>query len=201
MSELELLQAVRLKGRATGADLVETSGIPAEVATAELERLGDAGLIKYGKLIRITPEGRERLSALLATERDGANTTKVAAAYDDFRSVNGDFKALVSEWQIRDGEPNPHDDGAYDSAVIARLQVIDDRVQPIVGIVAQEIPRLRRYATKLTASLEKVNAGDTAWFTRPLADSYHTVWFELHEELILACGLTRDDEAKAGHAQ
>jgi hypothetical protein len=27
------------------------------------------------------------------------------------------------------------------------------------------------------------------------------VWFELHEELIVAAGLTREDEAKAGHAQ
>jgi hypothetical protein len=34
-----------------------------------------------------------------------------------------------------------------------------------------------------------------------IIDSYHTVWFELHEELILATGLTREDEAKAGHAE
>jgi hypothetical protein len=32
-------------------------------------------------------------------------------------------------------------------------------------------------------------------------DSYHTVWFELHEELIQAVGLSREDEAKTGHAQ
>jgi hypothetical protein len=46
-----------------------------------------------------------------------------------------------------------------------------------------------------------VKSGDTTWLTRPIIDSYHTVWFELHEELILAAGLTREDEAKAGHAQ
>ena len=39
------------------------------------------------------------------------------------------------------------------------------------------------------------------WLVRPLIDSYHTVWFELHEELILAAGLTRESEAKAGDAQ
>jgi hypothetical protein len=36
--------------------------------------------------------------------------------------------------------------------------------------------------------------------TRPIIDSYHTVWFELHEELIQAAGRSREDEAKAGHA-
>jgi pyruvate,orthophosphate dikinase len=32
----------------------------------------------------------------------------------------------------------------------------------------------------------------------PLKDSYHTVWFEMHEELILLCGRNRADEAAAG---
>jgi hypothetical protein len=43
-------------------------------------------------------------------------------------------------------------------------------------------------------------AGDTTWLARPIIDSYHTVWFELHEELIAASGLTREEEARAGHA-
>jgi hypothetical protein len=46
-----------------------------------------------------------------------------------------------------------------------------------------------------------VVAGDAVWLTRSTANPHHTVWFELHEELILAAGLTREDEAIAGHAQ
>jgi hypothetical protein len=53
----------------------------------------------------------------------------------------------------------------------------------------------------LQQALDKVKAGDTAWLTRPIIDSYHTVWFELHEEFIGAAGLTRAAEAKSGHAQ
>jgi hypothetical protein len=56
------------------------------------------------------------------------------------------------------------------------------------------------YRAKLDEALVKINDGDTAWLTRPIVDSYHTVWFELHEELIGAAGLTRQDEAEAGHA-
>jgi pyruvate,orthophosphate dikinase len=33
-----------------------------------------------------------------------------------------------------------------------------------------------------------------------LLDSYHTVWFELHEDLIRLAGRTREAEATAGRA-
>jgi hypothetical protein len=57
------------------------------------------------------------------------------------------------------------------------------------------------YAAKLRTALNKVKAGEIAWLTKPLIDSYHTVWFELHEELILAVGLTREEAARSGDAQ
>jgi hypothetical protein len=31
-------------------------------------------------------------------------------------------------------------------------------------------------------------------------DSYHSIWFELHEELIRLAGRTREDESSAGRA-
>ena len=34
----------------------------------------------------------------------------------------------------------------------------------------------------------------------PRVDSYHSVWFELHEDLILLAGRTRADEVAAGRA-
>ena len=62
-------------------------------------------------------------------------------------------------------------------------------------------PRTNIVGDKLVAALDKVKAGDVAWLTKPLVDSYHTVWFELHEELILASGLTREQAARSGDAQ
>jgi hypothetical protein len=49
--------------------------------------------------------------------------------------------------------------------------------------------------------LREVRSGEVAWFARPIIDSYHTVWFELHDELIVATGLTREAEARAGDAE
>ena len=59
-----------------------------------------------GAMVRLSPEGRERLGALLAEERSGVDSGVVAAAYDEFRSLNGEFKALVTDWQLKDGQPN-----------------------------------------------------------------------------------------------
>ncbi|TAM65215.1 MarR family transcriptional regulator [Mycobacterium sp.] len=200
MIELKVLQAVRLKGRIGQDDIASTTGEdPATVADA-VRAVIEAGLLIEGKTIRISPEGRTRLSELLAGEREKGDQDAIAVAYDKFRSINADFKALVSDWQLKNGEPNPHDDDEYDAAVLARLADVHRRVTPVNAAVANEIPRLASYSDKLQAALTKVQAGETAWLTRPIVDSYHTVWFELHEELILAAGLTRESEAQAGHA-
>ncbi|HEY0228617.1 MAG TPA: MarR family transcriptional regulator, partial [Mycobacterium sp.] len=71
MSELTVLQAVRLKGRVSEADLGATLGEdPADVA-ATLAQLTATGLLLEDKTLRISPEGRGRLNALLAQERSG----------------------------------------------------------------------------------------------------------------------------------
>lgn len=201
MTELKVLQAIRLKGRVS-PDAVATTvdEDPAAVAEA-IQTAVAAGYLIEGKTVRLSPDGRTRLNQLLEAERADIDADVVRTAYDEFRPVNADFKALVSDWQLRDGKPNAHDDEQYDAAVLARLAGVHERVTPIVGTVAGQIPRLGNYSQKLESALEKVTAGDTTWLTRPIIDSYHTVWFELHEELIVAAGLTREAEAQAGHAE
>ena len=84
--------------------------------------------------------------------------------------------------------------------MLDRLPDIHARVTPVVDRLGQLVPRLQPYSTRLTAASGRVQAGDSDWLLKPLIDSYHTVWFELHEELISVCGLTRLDEAAAGRA-
>ena len=42
--------------------------------------------------------------------------------------------------------------------------------------------------------------GDRRYVASPRVDSYHGVWFELHEDLILLAGRNRADEVAAGRA-
>ena len=200
MDELTLLQAVRLKGRVRQADLVATLDEDASVVDATIKELTQAGLLIDGKAVRLSPEGRSRLTELLTDERRGIDGDAFGRAYDEFRGVNRDFKSLVSQWQLKDGEPNDHTDVDYDAAVLGRLDGVHRSVLPILAEATKQLPRLDLYATKLSTALKKIQAGDTTWFTRPIVDSYHTVWFETHEELIGAAGLHREDEARSGEA-
>lgn len=200
MLDLKVLQAVRLKGRVSPSDVAGTIvEDPTDVADAMTNAV-ENGLLIEGKTVRLSEEGRSRLNQLLDDERRGVDQDVVAAAYGDFRDVNLAFKELVSDWQLKDGQPNAHTDLDYDGAVLARLADVHARVVPIMAVITTQLPRLQAYSDKLGVALERVQAGDTSWLTRPIVDSYHTVWFELHEELILAAGLTREGEARAGHA-
>ena len=203
MTELAVLQAVRLKGRVTPGDLAATLEEDLGGISTTVEQLTASGLLVEGTTLRISPNGRARLGTLLAEEREGSDSAAIAAAYHDFRAVNTDFKALVTDWQLKggpEGKPNTHDDAEYDAAVLTRLDDVHARVVPIIETVATQLPRLNAYSAKLLVALGKVKTGETAWLTRPLIDSYHTVWFELHEELIAAAGLTRESEARFGDA-
>ncbi len=204
MTELAVLRAVRLKGRVAPADLAATLGEEPDDLSETVEQLRSSGFLVGEPALRISPSGRARLDTLLAEERAGVDAAVIAGAYDHFSAVNADFKALVTDWQLKGGPtgtPNAHDDAEYDAAVLARLDEVHARVVPIIAMATTQLPRLNAYSSKLSVALGKVKAGEATWLTRPLIDSYHTVWFELHEELIGAVGLTREQAAKSGDAQ
>jgi hypothetical protein len=168
MSELAVLQAVRLKGRVSRDDLAATLGGD---FVGVVDRLVGSGLLLDGPTLRLGPAGRGRLEILLADERSHLDAATVLAAYDEFRSVNGEFKALVTDWQLKNGQPNTHEDASYDAAVLARLDDVHRRVTPTIAVAGAQLPRLNRYSAKLQAALDNIHAGDTMWLARPLIDS------------------------------
>jgi hypothetical protein len=201
MSELALLQVVRLKGRVNPAYLAETLDEDPADLDSTVAWLIESGLLLNDKTLKLSDEGRARLSELLAEERRSVDEAAMTRAYNDFRAVNADFKAVVTDWQLKAGEPNTHEDPEYDATILARLESVHQRVMPIIAAAAAQLPRLSGYSAKLQRALVRVRAGEIVWLSRPIIDSYHTVWFELHEELIVAAGLTREAEAKRGDAQ
>jgi phosphohistidine swiveling domain-containing protein len=202
LDELLVLRALRLKGRADGAALAAATGLDTDRASTIATALVAGGEAReMRENFMLLPGGRERLNTLLDEERAGVDAGALTAVYEEFTAVNGDFKQLASDWQLRDGEPNGHDDAVYDQSVIERLPGIDGRVQPIVARAVGLAPRLAPYPGRLTTARENVMAGDSAWLLKPLIDSYHTVWFELHEELIGLAGLSREAEAASGRAE
>ncbi|QMW23518.1 MarR family transcriptional regulator [Sandaracinobacteroides saxicola] len=198
MTAPDLLIALRLKGFAKPEALPDVLGRDPAADLATLETAGLATATKLGA--RLSPAGQAAADAALAAERAAADPIAAAALYDSFHAINAAFKALVADWQLRDGQPNDHADAAYDAAILARLAGIHARLTPIVAAAAALAPRLARYTPRFATALARLTAGDIRFMAAPLLDSYHSVWFELHEELIRLSGRTRAAEAAAGRA-
>jgi pyruvate,orthophosphate dikinase len=200
MLETRILMAARLKGRLTMDAAAASAAVTVDEATAEVDRLRGLGLVKGDGTVRATPEGKAHVAELVAAERQKTDQDALKKAYDDFDEHNTRLKAIISDWQLRDGKPNDHTDATYDADVLARLAALHDGFRPLVERIASIAPRLAPYVRRFDHALEQVQAGDHTYIARPIADSYHTVWFEFHEELIGLLGLRREEEAAAGRA-
>lgn len=199
MTDLALLQAVRLKGGM--ADAIALSAVTG-LDPGAVVPLVEAGLVdeRRGRY-RVTPSGREALDTGLGQERASLDASAVHEVHEAFVPFNAEFKELVHSWQLRGDEPNDHEDPAYDRAVLDRLDALHERFVPVVSAAVAAAPRLAPYSGRFDRALELLRSGDTRYFLSPVLDSYHQVWFELHEELIGLAGLTRLAEAVAGRAE
>jgi hypothetical protein len=179
-----LLHEVRLRG------LVEVE------ESETVVQLLDAGWVKRVRSsVAISPEGRD-VHKTWARLEQGSDTEAVAQrGYERFLPLNTELIRICHDWQVQPGNvPNEHKDARYDWEVIDRLRTLDERAAPVVRRVGRDIERFDGYASRLRSALKRVEDGDQEWFTSPRIDSYHTVWMQLHEDLLLALGLERTDE-------
>jgi pyruvate,orthophosphate dikinase len=202
ISELSLLRLVALKGRASTDILADSLALPRDVVAASYAPLCERGLCTmHGNGWVLTAAGRDRLTQLLASERARADPAAVVALYEDFCVVNAELKEILTAWQIKpDGNPNDHRHADYDALVIQRLAGFHNRIGPLIERLAPLSPRMAAYGTRLTRAAGRIAGGDHSYVARIIVDSYHTVWFELHEDLIALAGLRRNVEARAGRA-
>ncbi len=120
--------------------------------------------------------------------------TRVRQFYDGFLVLNVIIKELCGEWQVRDGAPNDHGDRAYDSAVVEQLRVADDEADHLLHDMSEALPRLRVYRPRLSAALDRLEDGQLEAFTGVLCGSYHEVWMDLHQDLVITLGVDRRTE-------
>ena len=195
------LHVTRLRGRAP-IDSVRAA-VGRDDVLQLLRRLAAVGHVEYhtGRVSGWgpTPDGREAHAALLAAEREAAGVqAELRCAYDSFVAVNDELVAACSAHQMRDdGSLNDHTDAAYDRVVVERLGAVHDQALPICTALSSAMSRFANYGHRLRRALDGVRAGEHEWFTSLVLDSYHTVWFELHEDLLRTLGLERASEIAA----
>jgi hypothetical protein len=200
-----VLHGVRLKGFAEAAAVAALWQLDEGAIDAELKELAADGFVQRrdGRVSgwSLTPDGRGEHAAVVAAELEAAGTCPdVEAAYRDFCLVNPELLATCTAWQLRPTEQgqavNDHLDPGYDASVVHRLAAVHDRIEPVLAELAAALWRFGRYAERLGNAIRRVQLGESEWFTKPLLDSYHTVWFELHEDLLATLGIQRGAEGR-----
>jgi hypothetical protein len=179
-----LLHEIRLRG------VIEVE----ETETVTL-LIGEGYVARSARGIRITTVGRDTHTSWARLPAGGDEEELARRAYTRFLPLNRELVRVCTDWQVRPGGvPNNHRDARYDWAVLDRLHAVDERIGPIASRLGRAVERFAAYRPRLRAALARVDDGDTEWLSSPRFDSYHTVWMQLHEDLLLAIGAERASE-------
>lgn len=195
IDEALVLHILRVRGFVTADGFLESLGVhPGEILGPLLDA-GDVRHIEGRGMYALMPSGRLRHESLLEIYATETVRARLGTLYDRFLDLNGDFKQLCATWQVRGDEPNDHTDADYDRRCVAELAVIAEAAEPVVEGLAAVLPRLDRYRDRLRRAAEQVTNGNTKLFTGVACNSFHDIWMELHEDLIV---LQRIDRAEEG---
>jgi len=202
VSDVELLAlhglAVKKAGGAAAIAAVLGRGED-EIAPALDAAVAAGHVVGARGTFMVTPAGRAWLDERYAEEYADLRANQEATdAYARFERVNRDLLELMTDWQMVPGaggqrHPNDHSDADYDNGIIDRLGALHERAEKVLGRFADLDPRLAVYTRRLDEAYDRALAGEPEWVSGAKIDSYHTVWFELHEDLLRMLGREREE--------
>jgi hypothetical protein len=194
------LHGLRLKGFAEAPAVAAAVGLEVAAVEEQLAKLAVEALATHreGRLSgwTLTKDGRAEQERLARDDLAGSGGLEgVRSAYAAFLELNTAFKVLCTDWQLRDGELYDHADAAYNQAIFDRLDATHARLgADVLEPLAALLGRFGTYGPRFDAALAGLLGGDLDLLTKPIIDSYHTIWFELHEDLITGLGIDRSQE-------
>ncbi|MEV6284704.1 transcriptional regulator [Kribbella sp. NPDC051770] len=196
--ELLVLHAVRLKGMADDKAVAARFLLDQATVSELLLDYQAYGWVSWSEFAgtrgwSLTPAGRVENERQLAAERGDAGVLR--EVYQEFLPLNARLQQACTEWQLRPSEDDPmafndHTDPAWDARVVKALTALSLRLDELVQRLSGVLDRMGGYDLRFAAALGKVPR-DPTWVDGSGKDSCHTVWFELHEDLIATLGVER----------
>ncbi|NUL44570.1 transcriptional regulator [Cellulosimicrobium funkei] len=194
--DLVVLHAVRLGGFADTPAVADRTDLGINAVEASLLDLAHQGLIERmsfggdGGWI-LSEEGQERLTALLAEERQASNAhAALASTADRFEELNTRLVRVLTAWQLH----SPAERAKHRDSVLGELADLADALDHLLTDLAAHLPRFARYPRQFTAAMRAARAGEDRWVAGVGLLSCHTVWAELHQDLLSSLGRARTAE-------
>jgi hypothetical protein len=203
--ELLTLHAVRLKGMADDGEVAARFGIDPAVTTENLLDFQAVGWVTKVDFAgtggwTLTGAGAAENERQLAQELADTDSREiVSGAYREFLPQNDRLLRASTDWQLRPDKTDPlaandHTDSEWDRRVLEELSSLSRDLRTVGRKLAGRLARFAGYDDRFSAALERALRGDHSWVTRPRVDSCHTVWMELHEDLVATLGIQRGAE-------
>ncbi|MFD9700124.1 transcriptional regulator [Lentzea sp. NPDC059081] len=194
----QVLHALRCVGTTGLTRVAAFTGLPEPEAESELIDLAVAGLVTHHRGFggwALTEAGKAADAERTAAELEAAGgRAALAVAFEEFLVLNPELLDLCTAWQVRtvDGVAtiNDHSDTAYDHRVLGLFTDLHARATTVIAALAAVAPRFARYESRLAAALARAHAGELGYLADEMA-SFHTVWAELHEDLLATQGISR----------
>lgn len=183
----QILHRLAMKGLAEEDELAAEFEVPNSRVESELEKLGANGSVENEGFWYVTDSGEERLNRSLRERFTAEQIEEIQREFEDFEDLDVEFKELASEWQRRDRD-TPEEE------LVDQLGELHRRLESFFERFGTEIrTEYQIYLHDLASALDELQAGDEEYFTGSEVDSYHTVWFRLHDDLLRTLGIERDE--------
>jgi hypothetical protein len=199
LNKFDAMHGLAIKKFGTAAAVAELLAADEAAVTAFLNEAVIAGEAAGAKgAFMLSGKGQAALAEAYPREFAAHRADdSLKKGYAQFEVINNELKQLITEWQTIElaGErvPNDHSDSEYDRKLIDRIAAVHERAESMIAAMAKSLPRLARYVERLGDALDKVDDGQIEFVSGAKISSYHTVWFELHEDLLRLLDRKRDE--------
>ena len=179
------------------ASLQEDTGLDPEKISAILKKFSEKGFVTkiMEGMWQIESAGEEEAAKYREKMLEESGRRDEIIKYcQEFEEINKKFKELVTRWQMKDEGgvlvPNDHRDPDYDFKIIEELNEIHEETKRLISKISEIIPMYKRYISRFENALNRLMEGKLDYMDRA-RDSYHNIWFELHESLLKLSGMRR----------
>lgn len=186
----DLLITLLVRGGTPPARLQEILDIDGEPLRQLAEKGLERGLVQASDVLSLTAAGTE------IARRHARGTPKEASAllalYEaEFLHLNARVKRICADWQLGGQVTRT-------SRVIGALRQANNEAQSMLRHMALSYRRAGAYGRRLDTALARVRCGEHDFVAHPAVDSFHSVWFELHQELLHTLDRDRATERETG---